>query len=72
MIVRDIKKISYELNLFKKIQIYLIFYAFMLQHCNQIILLQIIETSVKLDEEYEVESILKKRMISEKVYYFVK
>jgi len=40
MIVRDIKKINYELDLFKKIWIYLIFYAFMLQHCNQTISLQ--------------------------------
>jgi hypothetical protein len=37
----------------------------MLQCCNQIISLQIIKTSVELNEEYEVENILK-RMISEK------
>jgi len=44
----------------------------MLQHCNQTISLQINETSVKSDEEYEIENILERRMISEKVYYFVK
>jgi len=44
----------------------------MLQHCNQIILLQIIKTSVELNEEYEIENILEKRMISEKAHYLVK
>jgi len=44
----------------------------MLQHCNQIISLQIIKTSVELNKEYEIENILKKRMISEKAYYLVK
>jgi len=71
-IVRDIKKINYELNLLKKIQIHLIFYAFMLQHYNQIISLQNIKISVELNEEYKIENILEKRMISEKTYYFVK
>jgi ATP:corrinoid adenosyltransferase len=52
--------------------IHSVFHAFMLQHCNQIISLQIIKTSVELDEEYEVKNILKKKMISEKVHYFVK
>jgi len=44
----------------------------MLQHCNQIISLQVIKTSVELNEEYEIENILKKRMISEEIHYFVK
>jgi len=44
----------------------------MLQHCNQIISLQIIEISVELNEEYEIENILKKRIISEKVHYLIK
>jgi len=44
----------------------------MLQHCNQIILLQIIKISVESDEEYEIKNILKKRMINEKAHYFVK
>ncbi len=38
-IVKDIKRLSYELNLLKKMWIHSVFYAFMLQHCNQIILL---------------------------------
>jgi hypothetical protein len=71
-IVKDIKRMSYELNLSKKMQIHLIFHTFMLQCCNQIILLQITETSVEFDEEYEVENILKKKMISEKAYYLIK
>ena len=71
-IVRNIKKISYELNLLKKIWIHSVFHTFMLQHCNQTILLQITETPVKSDEEYEIEDILGKRMISEEVHYLVK
>jgi len=71
-IVKDIKRISYELDLFKKMQIHLIFHTFMLQHCNQIISLQITETSVESDEEYEIKNILKRKMISEEVHYFIK
>ncbi len=71
-IVKDIKKISYELDLLKEMQIHLMFYAFMLQHCNQIILFQIIKTSVELNKKYKIENILKKRMISEKAHYFIK
>jgi len=44
----------------------------MLQHYNQIISLQTIKTSVEFDEEYEIENILERRIISEKTYYFVK
>jgi len=44
----------------------------MLQHCNQTISLQITETSVEPDEEYEIENILEKRMISEEVHYLIK
>jgi len=72
MIVRNIKRINYKLNLLKIMQIHLIFYAFMLQHCNQIISLQITKTSVESDEKYKIKNILKKRMISEKVHYLVK
>jgi len=36
-IVRNIKKISYKLDLFKKIWIHLVFHTFMFQCCNQII-----------------------------------
>jgi len=44
----------------------------MFQHCNQDILLQITEMFVELNKEYEIENILKRRMISEKVHYFIK
>ena len=44
----------------------------MLQHCNQTISLQITEISVESDKEYEIENILKKRMISEKAHYLIK
>ena len=71
-IVRNIKRLSYELDLFKKMQIHLIFHAFMLQHCNQTISLQITETFVELNEEYEIENILEKRMISEEAHYLIK
>ncbi len=56
----------------KKMWIHLIFHAFMLQCCNQFIPLQIIETSVELNEKYQVENILKKRMISKKAHYLIK
>ncbi len=51
-IKRNIKKLSYELDLLKKMQIHLIFHAFMLQCCNQFISLQITEMFVESDEEY--------------------
>jgi len=44
----------------------------MLQHCNQTISLQIIETSVESDEEYKIKNILEKRMISEEAHYLIK
>jgi len=44
----------------------------MLQHCNQIISLQVIKTFVELNAEYEIENILEKRMISEKAHYLIK
>jgi len=72
MIVRNIEKLNYKLDLFKKMQIHSVFHTFMFQHCNQIILLQIIKTSVELNEEYEIENILEKKMINEKVYYLIK
>jgi len=71
-IVRDIKKISYELDLLKEMWIHLIFHALMLQCCNQTISLQITETSVESDEEYEIENILRRRMINKKVHYLIK
>jgi len=71
-IKRNIKGLSYELDLLKKMWIHSIFHAFMLQCCNQFIPLQATETSVKPDKEYQVENILKKRMISGKAHYLVK
>jgi len=71
-IMKNIKKLSYELDLFKEMWIHSVFYALMLQHCNQSILLQIKSTSVKSENEYEVENILKKRMINEKAHYLIK
>jgi len=57
---RNIKRLSYELDLLKKMQIHSVFHVFMLQCCNQFIPLQIIKTFVKSDEEYKVKNILKK------------
>jgi len=71
-IKRNIKRISYKLNLLKKMQIHLVFHASMLQCCNQFIPLQTTETSVKSDKEYQVKNILEKRMISKKAHYLVK
>jgi hypothetical protein len=55
--------LSYKLDLLKKMQIHSVFHASMLQCCNQFIPLQIIETFVESDKEYQVENILEKRMI---------
>jgi len=51
-IKRNIKRLSYKLDLLKEMQIHPVFHAFMLQCCNQFIPLQIIEMSVEPDEEY--------------------
>jgi len=69
---RNIKGLSYELDLLKQMQIHSVFHAFMLQCYNQFIPLQITETSVKPDKEYKVENILKKQMISGKAHYLIK
>jgi len=69
---RNIKGLSYELDLLKQMRIHPVFHAFMLQCCNQFISLQITETSVKPDKEYKVENILEKQMISRKAHYLVK
>jgi tryptophanase len=71
-IKRNIKRLSYELDLLKKMWIHSVFHVFMLQCCNQFISLQIIKTSVELNEKYQVENILEKQMISEKAHYLVK
>ena len=72
MIKRNIKNLSYKLDLSVNIRIHSVFHAFMLQSCSQFILLQIKSTSVESDEEYEVERVLDKKIISEIVHYFVK
>jgi len=51
-IKRNIKRLSYKLDLLKKMQIHSVFHAFMLQCCNQFISLQITETFVESDKEY--------------------
>jgi len=71
-IKRNIKRLSYELDLLKKMQIHSVFHVFMLQCCNQFIPLQTIKTPVELNEKYQVENILKQRMISGKTHYLVK
>ena len=72
MIKRNIKDLSYELDLSMNMRIHSVFHAFMLQSCDQFILLQIKSTSVESDEEYEVERILGKKIISGTVHYLVK
>jgi len=57
---RNIKELSYKLDLLKEMQIHSVFHTFMLQCCNQFIPLQTIETSVEPDKEYQVENILEK------------
>jgi len=44
----------------------------MLQQCNQSIPLQATPTPVEPENEYEVEDILGKRMISEEAHYLIK
>ncbi len=71
-IKRNIKRLSYELDLLKKMQIHSVFHVFMLQCYNQFIPLQIIKMSVKSDKEYQVKNILEKQMISKKTHYLIK
>jgi len=71
-IKRNIKGLSYELDLLKKMRIHSVFHVFMLQCCNQFISLQTIKTPVELNEEYQVENILEQQMISGKTHYLVK
>ena len=72
MIKRNIKDLSYELDLSMNMRIHSVFHAFMLQLCDQFILLQTQPTLIKPDEEYEVERILGKKIISETAHYLVK
>jgi len=69
---RNIKGLSYKLDLLKEMWIHSVFHAFMLQCYNQFIPLQTIKMSVKPDKEYQVKNILEKRMISRKAHYLVK
>ena len=69
---QNIKRLSYKLDLLKKMQIHSVFHVFMLQCCNQFIPLQIIETFVEFNEKYQVENILEKQMISRKAHYLVR
>jgi len=71
-IKRNIKGLSYKLDLLKRMQIHPVFHASMLQCCNQFIPLQTTETSVELNKEYQVENILEKRMINEKAHYLIR
>ncbi len=57
---RNIKGLSYKLDLLKEMQIHSVFHVFMLQCCNQFIPLQINEMFVESDKEYQVENILEK------------
>ena len=72
MIKRNIKGLSYELDLPQGMQIHPVFHASMLQRCNQSIPLQTKPTPVEPETEYEVEDILRKRMISGEAHYLVK
>ena len=72
MIKRNIKDLSYELDLSVDMRIHSVFHASMLQSCDQSILLQIKSTLVESDEEYKVERILGKKIISGAVHYLVK
>ncbi len=71
-IKRNIKGLSYKLDLPKKMRIHPVFHASMLQCCNQFIPLQITEMSVELNKEYQVENILEKQMINEKAHYLIR
>ena len=72
MIKKNIKDLSYELDLSVNMRIHPVFHAFMLQLCDQFISLQTKPTPVESDEEYEVERILGKKTINETVHYLVK
>ena len=72
MIKRNIKDLSYELDLSMNMRIHSVFHAFMLQLCDQSIPLQTKSTLIESDEEYEVERILGKKIISGTAHYLVK
>jgi len=72
IIKRNVKNLSYELDLSTKMRIHLIFHTFMLQHCDQTTSTQITETLIESDNEYKVKAILRKRTISETPHYLIK
>ena len=72
IILKNIKNLSYELKLSAKMKIHFVFHAFMLQQCNQDISIQIIKMLIEFNNEYEVKTILEKKIISRKFYYFIK
>ena len=72
MIKRNIKDLSYELDLPADMRIHPVFHASMLQPCDQSIPLQTKPTLVEPDKEYEVERILGKKIISGTAHYLVK
>ncbi len=72
MIKKNIKKLSYKLDLSQEMQIYSVFHTSMLQQCNQFISLQATSMPVELKNKYEVEEILEKRIISEEAHYLIK
>ena len=72
MIKRNIKDLSYKLDLPADMKIHSVLHAFMLQPCDQSIVLQTKPTPVEPDEEYEVERILGKKIISGAAHYLVK
>ena len=72
MIKRNIKDLSYELDLSMDMRIHPVFHASMLQSCDQFIPLQTQPTLIEPDKEYEVERILDKKIISGTAHYLVK
>lgn len=71
-IVRNIKGQVYELDLPKGMRIHQAFNTHLLTPCPRDIPLQKEPTPVEADKEYEVETILGKKMISNTDYYLVK
>ena len=72
MIKRNIKDLSYELDLSADMRIHPVFHASMLQSCDQSIPLQTKPTLIEPDEEYKVKRILGKKIISGAAHYLVK
>ena len=71
-IIRNIDNTSYELTLFKKMKIHSVFHAFKLEKNNQKTSKNIEEIQIEGKIEYEVEKILKIKLINERFYYFIR